>query len=105
MLGGDTWVGGGAPPEKQSSDKDCLARLSRADRLRYHALDDIEVREIALRRNRVLGRHGSEMIPIKGLVQRLAGLPVHEGEDLVAHGVVVVGMVPFFRHGRPSFSR
>ena len=71
------------------------ARLTRShlgEPLSHHPLDDAEVSEIARPRNPVLGRYLPELNPVIGGVERLASLVIHELDDLIAHGVVIVGM-------------
>ena len=75
---------------KSASDEAWLARLHLRKLLGHHPLDDAEVCEIACRRDIVFSRHLPELNPVIGCVEGLAGLVIHEGDDLVAHLVVVV---------------
>lgn len=82
-----------ALPRREGLDEAWLAWLHLGKFLSHHPFDDAEVSEITRRGDLVFGGHLSELNPVIGGVERLACLIFHEDDDLVAHGVVVIGML------------
>lgn len=75
------------------SGENSLLRLHLRQLHGHHPLNDVEVCEVAGCRYLVLGSYFSELRPEIVGVEGLAGLIVHESDDLVTHGVIVIRVI------------